>query len=143
MQVGTEKVNNMKKLENKIGLLKQEGGFTLIEMLIVVAIIGILVAIAIPALSTSKEDAQAAKRATVVSQIETAKQRYALKDAADDPNLSTNTVALADLSKYILINGVPATSTTLVQGTGRTFAQLGLGTYPNTAGVTTAAAFTP
>lgn len=106
----------MKKLENKIGMLKHEGGFTLIEMLIVVAIIGILVAIAIPALSTSKEDAQQAKQDTVVSQIETAKQRYAL--AYDGQLTGSEPATLALIGEYLLVNGVPATSTSLTKGTG-------------------------
>ncbi len=106
----------MKKLENKIGMLKHEGGFTLIEMLIVVAIIGILVAIAIPALSDSKEDAQQAKQDTVVSQVETAKQRYSLN--FDGQLTGTEPATLTELGEYLIVNGVAATSESLTQGTG-------------------------
>ncbi len=51
----------MKKLKEKLSAkLKKQGGFTLVEMLIVVASIAILIAISIPMVTSSLDEAKKA-----------------------------------------------------------------------------------
>jgi prepilin-type N-terminal cleavage/methylation domain-containing protein len=82
---------------------KAVAAFTLIEILIVVAIIGIILGIAVPALSTAREDALTTKERALEAQVATAKSRYYLAN----PGVSeTNAPAFADIAPYLMVNGV-------------------------------------
>jgi type IV pilus assembly protein PilA len=123
-----------KKMTKLTSKLQAEGGFTLIEMLIVVAIVGILVAIAVPALNSSKQDAQKAKRKAISAAIATAKIRYTLTEAGT--NSVGQNAAYSEFSPYLLINGATPSEDALTNGasngTGDSIADYG--TYPSTSG---------
>ena len=79
---------------------RRRAGFTLVEILIVVAIIGILVAVALPAFMKSR--AQARKQVCIenLSQIESAKQQWGLENGKKDGDPPTQTDLIGD-TKYI------------------------------------------
>ncbi len=60
-------------------------GFTLLEVLIVVIIIGILVAIALPQYTTTLEKAKSAEAATNIGTLRTAIDRYWYQNSSTDP----------------------------------------------------------
>jgi prepilin-type N-terminal cleavage/methylation domain-containing protein len=67
----------------------REGGFTLVEIMIVVAIIGLIMSIAIPNFVKTRESARVKICIENMVQIETAKQTWALesgKTTGDTPN---------------------------------------------------------
>ena len=97
-------------------LKKPTKGFTLIEMLMVVIIIGLLVSIAVPAINTAKSDAQAAKRQTICRAIETAKLRYVLNPSSPVWPKGAY-VTFNDIKPYLLINGATPNLVQITDGT--------------------------
>jgi len=82
--------------------LFQRGGFTLLEIMIVLAIIGLIVAIALPSFIKTRETARAKICLENLSQIETAKQAWALETGKSTGDLPT------DAEVYVYLKRDPA-----------------------------------
>ncbi len=76
---------------------RRKGGFTLIEIMIVVLIIGILLAIAIPNFMRAREASRAKSCTANLRQIETAKEQWAM----DTKAAAGAAVAAGSLDAYI------------------------------------------
>lgn len=74
-------------------------GFTLVEIMIVVAIIGLLVAIAIPNFLRAREEARASTCVANLKQIEGAKERWAMSTGAPQGSAPTSSDLCPDYLK--------------------------------------------
>jgi prepilin-type N-terminal cleavage/methylation domain-containing protein len=78
-------------------LNRKHAGFTLVEIMIVVAIIALLAAIAVPGFLRARKRSQAAKILNDLRMIDAAVDQYAI-----ETNRSTgNTVAVQDWTQYV------------------------------------------
>jgi prepilin-type N-terminal cleavage/methylation domain-containing protein len=87
-----EKANTM-----KLNQTSRQAGFTLVEIMIVVAIIGLLAAIAIPNFVRARQSAQTNACINNLRQIDAAKQQWALENGKKP----TDTPVNADIVTYI------------------------------------------
>jgi len=86
----------------------RRAGFTLVEIMIVVLIIGVLLNIALPALVAARDRSQARSCIKNLTDFETAKEQYAIDNKI--PESSTVAITWGNISSYIRVpTGTPAT----------------------------------
>jgi prepilin-type N-terminal cleavage/methylation domain-containing protein len=78
-------------------------GFTLVEIMIVVAIIGLLVSMALPSWHRARENAQLNSIANNLRILEGAKQQWAMENKKS----TTDSVSTTDLTTYLKNNTLP------------------------------------
>ena len=81
---------------------KRRGGFTLVEIMIVVAIIALLAAIAVPGFLRARKRSQATRILNDLRLIDAAVDQYAIETNKS----STNVVAVSDWTNYLKKNSV-------------------------------------
>ena len=82
---------------------KNTAGFTLVEIMIVVAIIGLLAAIAVPNFAQARTNARRGTCINNMRLIDASKEQYALENNKD----STTTPVAADITPYLKSNTMP------------------------------------
>src|SRR5947208_8785500 len=92
--------NNNQTREKKLVMLRKlstkRAGFTLVEIMIVVAIIALLAAIAVPGFLRARERSQASKILNDLRMISGAIDQYAIENSKQ----SDDSVLVADWTKY-------------------------------------------
>jgi prepilin-type N-terminal cleavage/methylation domain-containing protein len=84
------------------GMNKRRGGFTLVEIMIVVAIIALLAAIAVPGFLRARKRSQASRILNDLRLIDSAVDQYAI----ETNKASGNIVTVADWTNYMKKNSV-------------------------------------
>lgn len=111
--------------------MRSNRGFTLIELMIVVVIIGILAAIAVPKFNNVSRRSKEAEAAPVLKQLRTLQERYVQAEgiyAANVADLEGGAVNFAD-GKYYSFSMGPATASTFVACAIPLDASLGLQSF--------------
>lgn len=96
--------------------MRKEKGFTLVEIMIVVAIIGLLAAIAIPNFIRARRDSQGTACCQNLENIEGAKSQWAFATNQGDGAVP----AAADVEPYLSNNAIPPCPANGAYGLGST-----------------------
>lgn len=96
---------------------QSKSGFTLVEMMIVVAIVGMLAGISIPSMMRSRNEAQKNACLSNLREIDGAKQQWGM----DNSKGSSETPAESDVQPYLARNGNGPMPVCPAGGNGSTF----------------------
>jgi len=83
-------------MRDRSSLKRPQAGFTLIELIIVIVVIGILAAVAIPRLSGMTDEAQAAKNTAILGALKSAWTIAYAKAAGASPSVANIIEQMAD-----------------------------------------------
>jgi type IV pilus assembly protein PilA len=103
---------------------RAKGGFTIVELIVVITVIGFLAAMAVGAYNKVVNDAKATKSAALVNTLSTAKSLFVADPATTEVNIQAFNGGNLDsqfplIAKYIRVNGaVPATVADLLNLSG-------------------------
>lgn len=95
---------------------RDERGFTLIEIMIVVLIIGILLAIAVPNFVKARETSRAKSCVSNLKQIDSAKEQWAMDTKASDGATGPTMAQIAGTGLYIKATPVCPSNGTYTNG---------------------------
>lgn len=101
-------------MRNKIKqLLKKEGGFTLVELLGVIVILGLIVAISIPLIGNVVEDARANTADAQIELVIDAAQMYEIENSIPTAGVSTDDLIEAGFLESDFVGDLTVTKTTV------------------------------
>jgi prepilin-type N-terminal cleavage/methylation domain-containing protein len=112
-------------IDNGLKLLRKESGFTLIEMLIVVIVLGILAMIIIPQVAVSTEDAKLNTLSTNLSALRNAVELYYHQHDSKYPGSTKHTDGAATISDAEAIAAIVPQLTQYTDSDGQTAATKG------------------
>ena len=113
---------------------KNSKGFTLVEIMIVVAIIGLLAAIAVPNFIQARNSARSSTCINNLRLIDSAKEQYAIENNIANGASTTST----DCTPYLKNNSFP-----VCPGTSSAYTTNNVGVFPSCGLAGSAAAMTP
>jgi prepilin-type N-terminal cleavage/methylation domain-containing protein len=121
------------------GFKKRSGGFSLVEILVVVAVAGVLVSLAVPTLNKVKERSLEHQREKISNAIEFAKQQY-VNSSPTRAHDGEDTVLYENIAIYVLVDG--KNPKTILEVSDKDYNGTGLniidwGTYPDKEGNST------
>ncbi|MBD2848214.1 prepilin-type N-terminal cleavage/methylation domain-containing protein [Paenibacillus sp. IB182496] len=112
-------------------ILKNEKGLTLVELLAVIVIVGIIAAIAVPAIGATIKNAEEKSDTATDKMIEEAALRYAIDEEVSTATAVTlsNAATGADLVREGYLNAIPTWNDTAKAKNGVTITPQANGTY--------------